>query len=190
VEDDARSIALAGAKPADTVPHIDTVDSASALDRPVVNCKDHRITLAQRNDLGSGLHSGSLFSEDKLAANKVAAWLGQENGDLEGKDVFAVEVLVKAVEIPLPVLQKQWRWAGLTSGVATFQKAVQGCGIACIQLERRVPVIRDGRKTRVELVPQAIRNRRQGIAEVFVFTAPEAVARHDDTASERGVEWI
>src|SRR5579883_768424 len=53
VEDDPEGVAVPGPDPTHAVTEIDAVRAARALDRPVVHCKHHRVTLTQRHDLDS-----------------------------------------------------------------------------------------------------------------------------------------
>ena len=78
---------------------IHAINSASTLYRPMVDRKGDCITLAKRDYLRSGLHSGPLFGEHKLASCEVSLGLGQENCNLDWKDMFSVDVLVKTVVV-------------------------------------------------------------------------------------------
>ena len=48
-----------------------TVDATSTLDRPAMDGEYGRVTLPQRDYLGTRLHSGSLFGENELTPLKV-----------------------------------------------------------------------------------------------------------------------
>ncbi len=80
--------------------------------------KGYRIPLAERYDFGAGLLAGTLFGEDKFAAGEVSrmqisSWFGEQEGDLDGEDVLAVEVLVEAIIVAGLVLEEEWSRTGL-----------------------------------------------------------------------------
>jgi len=52
------------------------------------------------------LHARALLRHHELPAREVALGLGQENGDLQRKDVLAVKILMQAVVVANPVLQE------------------------------------------------------------------------------------
>src|SRR6185437_10151319 len=68
VKDNAQCVTVSGAKPADAVAHFHAIDAFCALDRALVDGKDHRIALTQRNDFGAALHPRPLLGEDEFAA--------------------------------------------------------------------------------------------------------------------------
>ena len=78
---------------------IHAIYSASTLHGPMVNCKSYCITLAKWDYLRPGLHPGPLFGEHKLSSSEVSLGLGQENCNLDWKDMFSVDVLVKTVVV-------------------------------------------------------------------------------------------
>ena len=70
VKDDSDRVPLSRAQSAHTVSKVDTIGTARTSHGPMVNGESHCITLAERNDLRSGLHSRSLFPEYKLTPVK------------------------------------------------------------------------------------------------------------------------
>ena len=122
VEDDSEGEALAGTDWADAVAHGYSIDAASAALRAVVDGEDDDFALMELDDGDAGLHAGALFGEDELAAGEVARGFGEKEGYLEGKDEFAIEVLVEAVVIAGAVLQEQRSGACLASLMAELPK--------------------------------------------------------------------
>ena len=128
MEDDADRVATTRAEPADAVAHVDAVGAARAFDGPVVDGKDHALALAERHDLGAGLHARPLLGEDELAAGEVGAGLGQEQGDLQRKDVLAIEVLVQAVVVAGTVAEEERRRSRLAGFVAAGEEVGMPAG--------------------------------------------------------------
>lgn len=85
VEDDADRVTIPRAHAADTMPEVDPIHPARALDRALMDGEDDRIPLPKGHDLGAGLHARPLFREHELAAREVPFGLGQEDGDLKRK---------------------------------------------------------------------------------------------------------
>jgi hypothetical protein len=75
MKNDAGRMAAAGENAADAVAHFDAVVPLDALHWPIVDCEGDGVAPAQRNDLDSGLHSGSLFREYEFAARKISTGL-------------------------------------------------------------------------------------------------------------------
>src|SRR5436190_524275 len=107
MENDADCMTVPRADAAHPVPEIDAVHAAGALHRAVPDGEHHRITLPERHDFRPRLHAWTLLGQDELATRKVAVGFGQQNGDLEWKNMLAVEVLMQAVVVVLPVLKQQ-----------------------------------------------------------------------------------
>ncbi|KHJ54583.1 hypothetical protein LA66_08255 [Aureimonas altamirensis] len=64
------------------------------------------IALSHWNHLGAALHPRTLFCQNKLAPGKITSRLRKQESNLNRKCKFAVEVLVKAVEIPRHILEQ------------------------------------------------------------------------------------
>jgi len=107
VEDDAQGVPAAGAETADAVAEVDSIGPSRALHGPVMDREDHSVPLVKIDHLGAGLHPGALLGQHELAAGKVLAGHREEKGDLQREGEIAVQILVQAVEIPLPVLQQE-----------------------------------------------------------------------------------
>lgn len=54
------------------MPHIDAVHATCAIHWPMMNRKDHAITLAQRNYLYPRLHPWTLFRQHELSTTEIA----------------------------------------------------------------------------------------------------------------------
>src|ERR1051325_4223778 len=99
VEDHADSVAAARADPADSVSEIHPVGASRTLRRPVMNGEHHGVALAERHDHRARLHARTLLGDHEFAAGELAAWLGEQDGDLERKHVFAIEVDRKSTRL-------------------------------------------------------------------------------------------
>jgi hypothetical protein len=62
---------LSGAQPADSVPHVDPIGSASSLYWPVMDREGNRVSASERHQLRSRLHTRALLSQQKFATGKV-----------------------------------------------------------------------------------------------------------------------
>ena len=82
VEDDAERMALTGAYPAHAMAQVNAIPSFRALHWPMMDRKDHAISLAERHHLSTRLLARSLLCEHKFAAREVVSWHRQEEGDL------------------------------------------------------------------------------------------------------------
>lgn len=82
VEDNAGGMPRPRVQPADPVPHIDAVDAAHALDRPLMHCDHHGIAMAQQQRHGASLHAWAPFGHHKLAAFDIAFGLVQQQHQL------------------------------------------------------------------------------------------------------------
>jgi len=120
VEDDTGRVAAPRPEATHAVPQIDSIDAARSVHGPVVNSEDHRVALPQRNYFWARLHSRPLLGQDELAASKVPAGLRQQDGDLERKGQFTVEVLVEAVVAARLILKEKRRRAKLPGCMAEF----------------------------------------------------------------------
>src|SRR5689334_11024379 len=66
VEDDAQCMPPSLADAAYPVAHVDAIDAAGALHRPVMHREDHRLALGERHHLGAGLHARPLLGQHEL----------------------------------------------------------------------------------------------------------------------------
>jgi hypothetical protein len=190
MKDDAKSMTVPGTQTAYAVPQVDAIRATRPLHWAMMYGKRDRITLAKRNHLRPRLHARALFSQYKFPARKILFRLGQQDRYLYRKDVLAVEILMQAIVVTLPILQQQWRRpqlpgimtspdeVGVTFRVPDF---IPHCG---------VPAIRSGREPLIEGYSQVCDDLGQRITEVLVFAAPKAMPRHHDAASKEAILWI
>src|SRR5579883_595686 len=184
VEDDAEGEAPARADAAHPVAEIDAVEAARAAHGAVMHREDHRLALRERHHLGARLHARPLLDEEELAAGELRAGCAQKQGELQGEDQGAVEVLVQAVVVPGPVFEEKRRRLGLPGGVAFGEIGRETRRKAPLLAQGRAPAIGDGREARIERAAQGFDGAWQGIAQIFVLAAAEAVALHHHTAAE------
>ena len=76
---------------------------------------------------------------------------------------------MQAVVVALAVLEDEGRGTRLAGAMASLQKLIKRGGVMHIAAELSI---------RIERVPQFVKQRRQRVGEVFVFSFPEAVACH------------
>ena len=149
-----------------------------------MNCKGHCIALPKWHDLGAALHTWPLFGQDELATGEVRAGLREKDRDLDREYQIAVEVLVKAVEITLDILQQQRRCARLACVVASFEERGMVAGIAVGGSQKAVPLVGHTGKVRIERRSQAAQEVGKRVFEVAILAPSETVSRHVDMASE------
>jgi hypothetical protein len=71
MENDAKRMPCPGAQARNAVAHIHPVRAARSRDRTMMNRENHCVTLHQRHDLGAGLHTRALFSQDKFTTSEI-----------------------------------------------------------------------------------------------------------------------
>ena len=150
----------------------------------MVYSKHYAVALPKGCNQGPRLHARTLLGEHELAAFEIARRIGQQEGDLQRKDMRAVEVLMQAVVVAGPVAQQQRRRPRLAGAMAAAQELVMGRREPGFQLHRLVPAIGDRRQQRIERAPQAGDDARQRIGKVAVLATPVAMARHHDAAAK------
>jgi hypothetical protein len=101
--------------------------------------KRDRIPLPKRHDLSAALHARPLFRQHKLTTGEVCAGLREKDGDLNRKRDIALEILVETVEVAGHVLQQQWRWTDLTSGMTSCEERRVIVGVALFDSHPLVP---------------------------------------------------
>ena len=114
----------------------------------------------------------------------ILARLVQQDRDLQGEDVLAVEIAVEAVVVPRAVFEQQRRRARLAGAVAALQERRMRVREADVLAQARLPAVGDRREATVGRGPQRHDERRQRVAEIPVFAAPKAMAGHHDAAAE------
>ena len=102
MEDDADGVPVAGPDATDAVPQIDPVIPPRASDWPMMHGENHRIALAERDNLGPRLHAWPLLRQDELAAVEIAPRLRQQYCRLQREGEVAVKILMQAVVVARP----------------------------------------------------------------------------------------
>src|SRR3954468_9530139 len=102
------------------MPQIHSVRPAASLHRAMLNRENHSVALSKRNHLGSRLHARALLGDDELSAGEITSDLGQQDRELQGKYMLAVEILVQAVVIIRPIAQQQRCRPALACRMATL----------------------------------------------------------------------
>src|SRR5262245_39261166 len=98
--------------------------------------------------------------------------------------MLAVEILMQAVVIALPVVQEERCWPGLAGAMAPLKKCCMLIRIAHVDAQSLVPAVRDAGQRWIQRAAQGGDHCGKRIGEIFVLAAPEAVARHHDAAAE------
>ena len=130
MEDDAQR-KRSPAEPADAVAHGDAIGAARALHRAArARRRSRRRPGARRHDLGARLHARPLLGQHELAACEVAARLGQQDRDLERKQMLAVDVLMQAIVVARAIAQQERRRPRLTRLVAAGAERLVLGGVA------------------------------------------------------------
>jgi len=184
MENDAECVALARSQTTNAVPEICAVESALAANRSVVDSERHGVSFRESNDLCARLHARTLLHKSEFPTGKVPSRLRQENGDLDRKYVFAIQILVKAVEIARPVLKQKGRRPELSGLMATVKVVGMIFWISHIDSHDLVPSVGNCGEMRIKSGPQFGDDIGQRVAEVFVLTSANAVTLHDYATAE------
>ena len=102
VEDDAGGVPVARAHRAHTMSEIDAIHAAYTLHRPMMDREHRSITLLQRQHHRPRLHARTLLGHHELAACEIPPRIRQEYRHLQREHMLAVQVLMQAVESPVP----------------------------------------------------------------------------------------
>ena len=121
------------------------IGSSRSLNRAVMHCECHSVTLAERNDFWTRLHARTLLGEHKLAAREISLWFTQQDCYLYGEDVLPVEILMQAIVVACAVPEKQWRWSLLACVVTSLEKCVVSLWVAGLNRHGGISAIRDRR---------------------------------------------
>ena len=100
------------------------VDAVVSLRSPhwtIVDGKESRIALPQRNYLDPALHSRPLFGQNELSAGKIPVRFRQQDGGLQWEDEIAVQILMQTIIVAGAILQQQRGRAHLSRFVTDFQ---------------------------------------------------------------------
>src|SRR5580704_17083629 len=130
VKDDAKREAFAAFDPAHAMAQIDAISPARPLHRPLAHGKDDAVALRKRRDLRALLHARALLGQHEFAAGEVMARLGEQDRELQRKEMLAVHVLVQAMVVAGAVAQEQRRRSLLTRLMAAREERFVFRGIA------------------------------------------------------------
>ena len=190
VENYTQGMTAAGSDPAYAMPQGDPITAPCALHGPLADWEYHPIATAQGHYLGARLHTWPLFRQHEFPACEIPARLRQQEGRLQGKNVFAVKILMEAIVIPLAVLQQQGCRLRLAGLVAPVEEGLVIIRIPRFNSHGRVPAIGDPGKGWIQGSAQAGDGFGKRMSEVFVLAPPKAVARHHNTAAEPPVLFV
>src|SRR6185437_1478015 len=157
------------------------------LHRPLAHGEDHAVALGEAHHLGARLHARPLFGQHELTALKVASGLGEEDRDLQRKEMLAVHVLVQTIVVAQSIAQKKRRRPHLARLMAAGAKRLVPGGIANGNPHRLIPPVGYGCKPRIEAAAKRDDQLRQRLDEVLVLATAKAMARHHDARAEAGV---
>jgi hypothetical protein len=114
-----------------------------------MNGEGYCISLTQGHNLGPRLHPGALFCENELPSLKVCFRIREEYSHLDWENVLSVDVLMKAVIVPLIVLKKQRCRALLAGMMASLNKVAMLVRIMHFDIHGCIPAVRDWSKPTV-----------------------------------------
>src|ERR1700722_704116 len=126
----AQREALAAFDPAHAMAQIDAISPARPLHRPLAHREDDAVALRKRRDLRARLHARPLLGQYELAAGEVMARLGEQDRELQRKEMLAVHVLMQAIVVAGAVAQQKRRRPFLTRLMAARQEGFVFRGIA------------------------------------------------------------
>lgn len=118
---------------------------------PTIDREYHRIALSKRNDHRSRLHAWALFGQHEFAALKILSRFVEKDRQLERENVFAIEILVKAIVVAFAVSEQQWRGPGLSCRMTTINEGSVIVGETNVHPHFFVPLIGDRREVSVKL---------------------------------------
>src|SRR5207244_1334684 len=143
-----------------------------AANRPMMHGEDDGIPLAKRHDLRARLHARPLLGDDELTSREILPRLREQDRHLQREDTLSVEVLVQAVVVTRAVREQQRGRSGLAGLVAASEKLRMLARVPHGHTQSLVPAVGERRELWVEGGTQRGDERRQGVDEVLVLTAP------------------
>jgi hypothetical protein len=187
VENDAKRVSVSRPDTAHAVSQIHTVHAIVAVDRAITNREYNAVSLSKRHNHRSGLHTRPLFRHNKFTAGKIFRAFRQQDCELKREHMVAVQVLVQTVVIVWPVPEQKWCRFDLAGMMASLYEVFMIFRVTNVNFHRLVPTVSDRNKTRIEGLPKAGNQIRQGIAEILVFPTPEVMTFHHDPCAENVV---
>src|ERR1700759_5257799 len=91
---------------------------------------------------------------------------------------------MQTIEVAFTVPEKNRCRLGLAGLMAALQIFGMFRGVVCANPHNRIPSIRDLAKPRIKGAPQRDHRFRKRVSPVFVFSASETVASHDDPTAK------
>jgi len=91
-----------------------------------------------------------LLGQNELAAREVLSWIREQDGDLQGEHVRAVQILVQAVVVTRAVLEQQRRRPRLPGGMAAIEELAMLLRVLHVDLHRGGPAVGHGDQPRVQ----------------------------------------
>src|SRR5215472_5345320 len=85
--------------PTDTMPQIHSIAPTCPLHWTLSDGKRDRISLPQRHHFWPRLHARTLLGQHEFTPQKVTPGFREQDCHLDGEDVLAIEVLMKAIVI-------------------------------------------------------------------------------------------
>jgi len=134
-------VSHAASNPTHTMAHDNTTKAPFSYSGTLIDGENHGVPLTQRDDLHTLLASRCTFSHHELAAEKILTGLGQQDRDLQWKNMLAVEVLMQTVVVALSVLQHQWGRTRLPGVVTAAQEIIQLIRIPDVDIQLLIPLI-------------------------------------------------
>jgi hypothetical protein len=136
------------------------------------------------------LHPWPLLGQHELATGEILLRFREQDRHLQRKNVLAVQILMQRIEVPGAILQQERRRPRLPRLVASPNELGESVGKPHIDAHRLVPAIGDRCQPRIQRRAKRGDGVGQRVREVLVFTTPEAVGRHDDTAPEPAIVLV
>ncbi len=184
MKDGAEGKPLSGKQRTDPVPKIGPVISSGTLGRTVARSDDNSLALFETDGVPDRLGARLLLDKQQFASCELLVRAAETGDYLKREEQFAVEILMKTVEIARDVMQEQGSGSHLSRRMTLREERIQRIRILRRKAQGSHPGGRNGCQQRIEFPAEFIHARRQGIGEVLVFTASETVAGHVDAGTE------
>src|SRR6202171_4375645 len=141
VKNNPGSVAVAGPQIANSMLQVHSVHTSRAMNRSMTGRNYCGASLAQRQHERSRLHAGALLGHHEFAALEVAARLGEQQYNLQWKNMLPIEILVQTVVVASAVLQQKRRWLPLSGRVAAVDEIDMPVRETCGHAHRVIPAV-------------------------------------------------
>ena len=171
--------------------HLGRRESALADDGTIAGGKQDALSGFERDGFAPRLHARPLLYQQELSSREIGAGPAQQARELDRKSDAAVEVLVQSVVSIGGVVEKERRGPSLSLAVASGEKRAKALREPLRNTAPTIPVVGDGRESRVERLPKFGHERGKRVGEVFVLPPTEAVLLEGDGGAKvrfRGVK--